>query len=87
MILQNYLIYILSSYVQNQIINKTYAVGVPKLALERIKTIKIPLCSIDKQNELQKAINEDNKTIEANETLIAKYEDNIRNKIDAIWTI
>jgi type I restriction enzyme S subunit len=87
LILQNYLIYILgSSYVQNQIRNKTYTVGVPKLALERIKTIQIPLCPIEKQKEIQESIETDYKTIEENKKLLEKNKKNINNRINLIWT-
>ena len=57
-ILVDYLMFILgSSFVQNQIKDKTFAVGVPKLAIERIKKIKIPICSVSIQKILLKTLN------------------------------
>tara|TARA_B100001564_G_scaffold359152_1_gene379873 strand:+ start:2156 stop:4558 length:2403 start_codon:yes stop_codon:yes gene_type:complete len=85
-ILQDFLMYVLGSpYVQNQIKNKTHAVGVPKLALERIRTIKIPICSIEKQKKLTESINNDFQTIEDNKKLLEKNKNNIKNRINLIW--
>jgi restriction endonuclease S subunit len=75
-----------SSYVQSQIKNKTRAVGVPKLALERIKTIKIPVCSIDIQKFIVENIKKDLNTIKDNQRLLVKNQDIIDNKLNLIWS-
>jgi len=47
------LYYCLTSYiVQKQIEDNTRAVGVPKLALKRIETLKIPLLTISEQKKI-----------------------------------
>ena len=69
---KKYLLYILNSeYVKNQISDKTRALGVPKLALKRIETIKIPLPSILEQNKIVEKI-------EKIETEITKLETKIK---------
>ncbi|WP_104712467.1 restriction endonuclease subunit S [Helicobacter cetorum] len=50
---QKYLLYVLQSkQVKKQIIERTHAVGVPKLALTRIQTIEIPLLPLELQQEI-----------------------------------
>ena len=79
--------YILGSpYAQSQIKNKTHTVGVPKLALERIKKIKIPICTINIQKNIVENIKLDFKTIENNQRLLEKNQSIIKNKISSIWS-
>jgi len=86
-ILIDYLMYILGSpYAQSQIKNKTHTVGVPKLALERIKKIKIPICTINIQKNIVENIKLDFKTIENNQRLLEKNQSIIKNKISSIWS-
>ena len=83
----DYLMFILgSSFVQNQIKNKTYTVGVPKLALERIKKIKIPVCPVGIQKNIVENIKQDFSAIENNQRLLEKNQTTINNKIDNIWS-
>jgi type I restriction enzyme M protein len=83
----DYLMFILgSSFVQNQIKNKTYAVGVPKLALERIKKIKIPVCPVGIQKKIVENIKQDFSAIENNQRFLEKNQTTINNKIDNIWS-
>ena len=83
----DYLMFILgSSFVQNQIKNKTYAVGVPKLALERIKKIKIPVYPVSIQKNIVENIKQDLSAIENNQRLLEKNQTTINNKIDNIWS-
>jgi len=86
-ILVDYLMYVLGSpYAQSQIKNKTHAVGVPKLALERIKKIKIPICAIDVQKNIVDNITLDFETVENNKKLLEKNQNIIKNKINSIWS-
>ena len=86
-ILVDYLMFILgSSFVQNQIKDKTFAVGVPKLAIERIKKIKIPVCSTIVQKNIVENIKQDFSTIENNQKLLEKNQNIIKNKLDNIWS-
>ena len=58
LLLKTYLMYFLASeFGQAQILERVTQVGVPKLALKRIETIKIPLAPIAKQNQLVSQIN------------------------------
>jgi len=43
---------ILSNYVQNQFIDKTHHVAMPKLAIERIKGVIIPIAPLTEQNNI-----------------------------------
>ena len=79
--------YVMSStHVQNQIKDKTYSVGVPKLALERIRNIKMPICEIEIQKKFVDEINEELKIINKNQKLIDKFEILINNKINSVWS-
>ena len=74
-----------SNLVQNQIEKLTHAVGVPKLALMRIRTINIPLPSIDAQKEIAQKIEEERKVIEGNTKLIETYTQKIQDRINKVW--
>ena len=83
---KDYLMYIgNSNLVQNQIEKLTHAVGVPKLALMRIRTINIPLPSIDAQKEIAQKIEEERKVIEGNTKLIETYTQKIQDRINKVW--
>ncbi len=50
---KKYLMYLtLSNYVQNQFIDKTHHVAMPKLAIERIKGVLVPMPSLLEQNNI-----------------------------------
>ena len=54
---KKYLMYlILSNYVQNQFIDKTHHVAMPKLAIERIKGVLIPIPPIQEQNRIVETV-------------------------------
>ncbi|MBU2889142.1 N-6 DNA methylase [Celeribacter halophilus] len=70
---------------QEQIKTLTHAVGVPKLALARIKTIKIPLPPIDIQSQLVADIRSERKIIDGNRDLITRFEKKIDAAIARVW--
>ncbi|MBW1612892.1 MAG: N-6 DNA methylase [Deltaproteobacteria bacterium] len=74
-----------SQFVQEQIKKLTHAVGVPKLALERIKTIKIPLPPIDFQKFEVKKIKNELDVINRNKILIENFEQKIKDRIAKVW--
>jgi len=83
---KNYLVFILANEnAEHQIKRFTHAVGVPKLALERIKLIKIPLPSIDIQKQISAQIEQEQKLVEANKSLIEIFEQKIKDKIAEVW--
>ena len=50
---KKYLMYLtLSNYVQNQFIDKTHHVAMPKLAIERIKKVLVPMPPLPEQNNI-----------------------------------
>ena len=50
---KKYLMYLtLSNYVQNQFIDKTHHVAMPKLAIERIKGVLVPIPPLLEQNNI-----------------------------------
>ena len=59
-----------SSVVQEQIINATKTVGVPKLALHRIENLQIQLPALDVQNEIAEHVNEVKRKIEKAKIII-----------------
>ncbi len=65
---------------QMQISNLTKGVGVPKLALERIATIRIPVPSLEIQEQMIEEMKKEEKIITANQELIGVME----NKISAV---
>jgi restriction endonuclease S subunit len=75
----------MSDYVQSQVQRLTHAVGVPKLALERIKTITIPLPETAVQEKLVADIECEWSLVEANRDLITRYERKIRERIGRVW--
>jgi restriction endonuclease S subunit len=74
-----------SESVQNQVEKLTHAVGVPKLALERIRTIEIPLPPLSIQRSVVARIEAERQVIAANQRLIETYEEKIRQVIERVW--
>ena len=71
--------------VQSQIRALTHAVGVPKLALERIKTIKIPLPPLAVQQSIAAEIEAERALVSANRELVARMERRIAAAIGRVW--
>lgn len=74
-----------SSFVQAQIKKLTHAVGVPKLALERIKTIKVPIPIIEIQHQIVAQIEKEQELVNANKQLIEIFELKIKDRIARVW--
>jgi type I restriction enzyme M protein len=75
----------ISDFVQQQIKKLTHAVGVPKLALERIRTIQIPLPPLDIQREIVARIETERAIVEGNRKLICLYEEKVKKVIERVW--
>jgi len=71
--------------VQSQIRSLTHSVGVPKLALERIKTIQFPLPSIETQQQIVAEIEAEQALVAANRELITRMEKKIQAAIAGVW--
>ena len=83
---KNFLKYIGNSdYIQAQVKKLTHAVGVPKLALERIRTIEIPLPPLDIQREIVARIETERAIVEGNRELIRLYEEKVKKVIEKVW--
>ncbi|MEN6414426.1 MAG: restriction endonuclease subunit S, partial [Veillonellales bacterium] len=81
-----YLVFcIASDYVQKQINVLTHAVGVPKLALERIKLLEIPLAPIEFQNKLVTEMNQEDDLVQKCHEIISQFEEKITVLIERIW--
>ncbi len=81
-----YLVYaIASDIVQNQIKKLTHAVGVPKLAIERIRTLQIPLPPLSIQKEIFTQIEAEQEIVNSNKKLVEIYENKIKDKIAEVW--
>lgn len=73
----------MSDFVQNQVKKLTHAVGVPKLALERIRTLKIPLPPLEVQQAIVSQLNVYQKIIDGAKQVVDNYKPEI--KIDPEW--
>ena len=83
---KEFLVYLsATTLVQTQIQTRTHAVGVPKLALERIRTIEIPVPSIDEQNKIVKSIKQEISVVNGNSSLISTYTQKIQDRINKVW--
>jgi type I restriction enzyme S subunit len=83
---KHFLVYCLAStFVQQQIIKFTHAVGVPKLALFRIKDLIIPLASVEDQKLIVDGISKENQIINCNQLLIERFEAKIAARIQSVW--
>ena len=71
--------------VQEQIRSLTHAVGVPKLALRRIETIRIPLPPLDVQREAAAEVEAEQALVNANRELIERFEKKIQDAIARVW--
>ncbi len=81
-----YLVYVIASnIVQNQIRKLTHAVGVPKLALARIKTIQIPFPSLSIQQDIVAQIEIEQEMVNTNKKLIETFEQKVKDKISEFW--
>jgi type I restriction enzyme M protein len=74
-----------SQVVQAQIKKLTHAVGVPKLALERIKSIEIPIPPIDVQRKISEQIIQELAIVDANKQMIQIFEQKIKDRIAKVW--
>ena len=85
-VLKEFIVYLsITEFVQSEIKARTHTVGVPKLALERIKTIKIPLPSLEKQKHIVEKIKADLLIIEGNKKLIENHTQKIQDRISKVW--
>ena len=71
--------------VQEQIRSLTHAVGVPKLALARIKTLRIPIPPLEIQRAIAAEIDSEQGLVNANRELIERFEEKIRATISRVW--
>jgi type I restriction enzyme M protein len=71
--------------VQTQIRKLTHAVGVPKLALERIRTIQIPLPDLETQRVIVAEIEAEQALVAGNRELIRRMEAKVKAAIDRVW--
>src|SRR3989338_2012894 len=69
---------------QTQISQLTRGVGVPKLALERIATIKIPLPALEVQKQMVEAMEKEEEIISSNRQLIEVMENKIGEVLNTI---
>ena len=71
--------------VQDQIRSLTHAVGVPKLALERIRTLRLPVPPIDRQQTIVAEIEAEQAVVDANRELIERFKEKISAAIGRVW--
>jgi len=84
---QDYLIYILQSeYCTDQIKRSTQAVGVPKLGLEKITQISIPLPDLGIQNEIVAKIESEKSQVDSAKKLVETYEARTQTVIAKLWS-
>ena len=74
-----------SETIQSQMRSLTHAVGVPKLALERIKTIRFPLPSIDTQRAIVAENQAEQALVSPNRELVERMEQRIQDAITRVW--
>ena len=74
-----------SDAIQSQIRSLTHAVGVPKLALERIKLLQFPSPPLKTQQALTAEIEAEQSLVSANQVLIERMGEKIRAAIDRVW--
>ena len=74
-----------SDYCVEQIRNSTQTVGVPKLGLNKILSLEIPTPSLEIQQSLISAVNEERLSIKAAQDLRERYEARIAKVINSLW--
>jgi restriction endonuclease S subunit len=74
-----------SESVQSQIRSLTHAVGVPKLALERIKTLRIPLPPIAVQQAIVAEVQAERALVAGNRELVLRFEKKIQATLARVW--
>ncbi|MBC7472279.1 MAG: restriction endonuclease subunit S, partial [candidate division SR1 bacterium] len=83
---QKYILEVLQSeIVKEQIKILTQGVGIPKLALERISSLQIPLPPLPIQNEIVARIEHERALVDSSKQLIAIYEAKIKSVIAKVW--
>jgi type I restriction enzyme M protein len=75
----------MTDFVQIQIKRLTHAVGVPKLSLERIKTIQIPLPDLPTQRAIVARIEREQELVKANKELVEVFEGKIKKVVEKVW--
>ena len=73
------------SDVQDQISKLKMGVGVPKLALNRIENIMVPLPPIEIQRKIVAELEAEQQLVNANKKLIEIYQQKIKSKIAEVW--
>ncbi len=71
--------------VQEQIRSLTHAVGVPKLALARIKILRIPIPPLGVQRAIAAEIDSEQDLVNTNRELIDRFERKIQAAIARVW--
>lgn len=71
--------------VQSQIRSLTHAAGVPKLALERIKMLRIPLPPLQTQQTIVAEIEAEQALVAANRKLIERFEKKVQTTLARVW--
>ena len=74
-----------SDAIQDQIQSLTHAVGVPKLALYRIKSLRLPIPPLEAQRAIVEEIEAERAAVDANLGLIERMEARIAAAIGRVW--
>ena len=74
-----------SDLVQRQIRSLTYSAGVPKLALHRIKMLRVPLPGLETQQDIVAEIEAEQSLVNANRELVTRMEGKIAATIGQVW--
>jgi type I restriction enzyme M protein len=75
----------LSSTFKNELIRLSGKTSFSFLPIGTLKTIKIPLPSVQVQNQIIEQIGKEQKAIETNKELIKLFEQKIKDKISEVW--
>lgn len=83
-----YLLYCINSAdAKRQFNERLKGVGVPNLHLKEIKEVIIPLPTIEEQQAIVQAIEEEMQLVNANKRLIELFEQKIKDKISEVWGV
>ena len=74
-----------SAAIQDQIRSLTHAVGVPKLALYRIKSLRLPIPPLEAQRAIVEELEAERAIVDANRELIQRMESKITAAIGRVW--